>query len=123
MKTSITKIFTFEASHSLPNHNGKCANLHGHSYKLEVTVSGQIKKATGESDEGMIMDFADIKKIVKENILDTCDHQNLNDIFEFVTTAENIAVHFMNVLMSAGLNCTEIKLWETATSFARVSKK
>lgn len=119
MTISITKKFTFDAAHSLPNHDGKCKNLHGHSYVFEVTVSGPITE-TGPK-EGMIMDFTDISSVVKAEIISKWDHQFLNDILPFVTTAENLAAEIFKVLKEK-LPVTEIKLWETATSYVRVSE-
>src|SRR5437667_8964526 len=58
----VTKIFHFESAHHLPGHRGKCAHLHGHSYRLEVTIRGPIKDMPGESDHGMVMDFGDLSR-------------------------------------------------------------
>lgn len=68
----ITKIFTFDSSHMLDGHDGKCQNLHGHTYKLEITVSDGIIK--GGAKDGMVMDFTDLKAIVKQHITDPFDH-------------------------------------------------
>ena len=62
----ITKIFTFDSSHMLDGHDGKCQNLHGHTYKLKITVSDGIIK--GGAKDGMVMDFTDLKAIVKQHI-------------------------------------------------------
>lgn len=70
----ITKEFSFDAAHQLPNHSGKCSSLHGHTYKLLVTVSGLIIPAIGVSDEGMIIDFSDLKKIVNDAVVSKLDH-------------------------------------------------
>lgn len=120
MKTSITKIFTFESAHSLPEHDGKCKNLHGHSYILEVTVGGEIIKEGPK--QGMIMDFADISGVVKREILDVWDHQFLNDILPFTTTAESLAEECFKKLTTAGLPIEKIRLYETAKSFVEVVK-
>lgn len=120
MKTTLTKQFKFEAAHSLPNHDGKCRNLHGHSYVLEVTVSGE--KHTSGPKEGMVVDFADISKIVNEHIINKWDHQFLNDVVPFVTTAENLAEECFKILEIKGLQVERIKLWETAKSFVEVVK-
>ena len=117
---TITKIFTFEAAHSLPEHDGKCKNLHGHSYSLEVTASGPIIESG--SKQGMIMDFADISTIVKKEILDVWDHQFLNDILPFTTTAELLAQECFKKLEASGLPIEKIKLYETAKSFVEVVK-
>jgi len=120
MNTSITKQFKFEAAHSLPNHDGKCKNLHGHSYLLEVTVSGPI--VTDGPQEGMVMDFAKLSEIVDREIINQWDHQFLNDLLPFSTTAEHLANECFTRLEKAGLPISAIKLWETAKSFVEVTK-
>lgn len=70
----ITKIFTFETAHVLYNYDGKCKNMHGHSYKLFVTVKGNPIDDIDHVKNGMVVDFGDIKKIVKEEIIDVWDH-------------------------------------------------
>lgn len=70
----ITKIFTFETAHVLYNYDGKCKNLHGHSYKLFVTVKGTPINDLDHPKNGMVVDFGDIKKIVKSEILNVWDH-------------------------------------------------
>ena|ERR1035437_160479 len=119
MSLSITKQFRFEAAHTLPNHDGKCRNLHGHSYLLEVTVSGPVI-ASGPK-EGMVMDFSDMSKVVEEQIVGQWDHHFLNDLLPFVTTTENLATECFKRLEAAKLPVTKIKLWETAKSYAEIS--
>lgn len=70
----ITKIFTFETAHVLYNYDGKCKNMHGHSYKLFVTVKGTPINDLDHPKNGMVVDFGDIKKIVKSEILNVWDH-------------------------------------------------
>ena len=70
----ITKIFTFETAHVLYNYDGKCKNMHGHSYKLFVTLKGNPIDDLENPKNGMVVDFGDIKKIVKEEIVDLWDH-------------------------------------------------
>ncbi|MBT0551372.1 6-pyruvoyl trahydropterin synthase family protein [Riemerella anatipestifer] len=70
----ITKIFSFETAHVLYNYDGKCKNMHGHSYKLFVTVKGVPINDLDHPKNGMVVDFGDIKKIVKEEIVDVWDH-------------------------------------------------
>jgi len=120
MTTSITKRFTFESAHSIPHHTGKCKNLHGHSYVLEVTVSGEIQ-STG-NEQGMVMDFARISEIVNREIVDQWDHQFLNDILPFSTTAENLAQEAWNRLTTAGLPISHIRLYETAKCWVDITK-
>lgn len=118
MKISITKQFRFEAAHTLPNHDGKCKNLHGHSYLLEVTISGAVNKEGPK--EGMVMDFSDLSKVVDAEIISKWDHQYLNDILPFVTTAENLALECFKRISSQGISVSKIKLWETSKSFVEV---
>ncbi|MBT6068431.1 6-carboxytetrahydropterin synthase QueD [Candidatus Peregrinibacteria bacterium] len=82
----VSKEFDFEAAHFLPHYHGKCERLHGHSYKLIVTVEGDI-----EPESGMVIDFVILKKIVKERIIEKLDHYLLNDLMEN-PTAENTIV-------------------------------
>jgi 6-pyruvoyltetrahydropterin/6-carboxytetrahydropterin synthase len=85
----ITKIFRFEAAHRLDNHEGKCKQLHGHSYKFEVTIAGNINPITG-----MVLDFGDLKDIVNNCIIEKLDHQYINTL-PFCTwpaTAENLVI-------------------------------
>jgi 6-pyruvoyltetrahydropterin/6-carboxytetrahydropterin synthase len=120
----ITKTFRFEAAHHLPDHHGQCARLHGHSYRLEVTLRGPIQDTPGKSDHGMVMDFYDLSSIVKNVIMERLDHQDLNVVTGIYTTAENL-VHWMwDELIAYGLpnnllHC--IRLWETETGFAEVT--
>lgn len=72
----VTKEFTFHASHFLTKYYGQCERLHGHSYKLAVTIEGEI----GTND--LILDFGILKRIVKRQVLDKLDHHHLNDLFE-----------------------------------------
>lgn len=110
----VTKEFTFDAAHYLTKYHGKCENLHGHTYRLHVTVDGEV------GEEGMVIDFKDLKDLVKEKILNRLDHSDLNKTFEN-PTAELIAVWIWNELKNepalGGTKLYEIKLWETAESF------
>lgn len=128
MKVSVTKIFEFEAAHRLPDYDGACKNLHGHSYKLEVEVSGYTDKVTG-----MIIDFKIFKKIVEDAVLYKYDHSNLNDFFS-MPTAENMVVSIAKNLSEiinfiqpgkpskgfSGMSVVRVRLWETSTSYAEV---
>ena len=123
---SITKTFHFEAAHHLPEHQGKCARLHGHSYRLEVTLHGPIKDAPGTSDHGMVMDFADLSQIVKEAVIEPLDHQDLNTVTGVYTTAENLVHWIWGQLISHGLPqrlLRRVRLWETETSFAEITQQ
>ena len=120
MKTSIAKSFTFEAAHVLPNHTGKCKNLHGHSYRLEVLVEGPVQ--TTGSEEGMVMDFARLTDVVEREIVIPLDHQYLNDVVAFAPTAELLAEEVFRRLTSAGIPVSRIELWETPKARAVVER-
>ena len=118
--TTVTKIFEFEACHKLPHYEGACHNLHGHSYKLEVTVKGNIKRNPNNPKCGMIIDFKDLKSIVKDVVIDKYDHSYLNDHFPNPTAeimVESIAMDIINSL-DTGIDLVSCKLWETSTSYA-----
>lgn len=125
---SVTKIFEFEAAHRLPHHKGKCCNLHGHTYKLEVEVAARVVDFYAANDPGevrgeitgMVIDFGNLKNIVKETI-DELDHKMLNDIggiFKEYPTAENICLWVRNKIKAEGISPCRIRLWETSTSYA-----
>ena len=123
---SITKIFRFEAAHHLPGHQGKCAGLHGHSYRLEVTIRGPIKDAPGESDHGMVMDFGDLSHMVKNSVIERLDHQDLNAVTGLHTTAENLAHWIWGELTANGLSealLYRICLWETDRCFVEITQQ
>ena len=128
MDIDITKIFEFEAAHFLPGHKGGCGSDHGHSYKLEVTVTNPLGlNPSGELKSpyrGMIMDFGDLKKIVQKNIIDIFDHTHLNNLF-FLPTAEVMACFIFETLkccLPKGIKIKKIKLWETSTSYATATE-
>ena len=70
----ITKAFKFEMAHALHGYDGLCKNIHGHSYRLWVTISGEIKNEKGHKKNGMVLDFDFIKKIIKQAIIEKYDH-------------------------------------------------
>lgn len=112
---SVTKIFEFAASHFLTKYHGKCENLHGHNYKVEVTVFGEL----GEDD--LVYDFVKINELVKEKVISNLDHTHLNDRFEN-PSAEVIAIWIWDQL-EKDLELSEIKLWETSTCFVSYKGK
>ncbi len=105
----IVKEFTFDAAHRLLNYDGPCSNLHGHTYKLQIVLSGPVQK------NGMVIDFVDLKRIVTEKVISKLDHKFINKIIS-QSTAENISIWIWKQLEKK-LPLYEIKLWETATSF------
>ncbi|MBF0804172.1 MULTISPECIES: 6-carboxytetrahydropterin synthase QueD [unclassified Neisseria] len=137
----ITKIFTFDSSHMLNGHDGKCRNLHGHTYSLEITVSDGLIEAGAKA--GMVMDFADLKTLVEQHIIEPFDHAFLyhganareSQIAALLegwqmktlrlprrTTAENLSVEIYSRLKAAGLPVCSVKLWETPASCAEYSE-
>ena len=119
MRTTVTKILTFDAAHSLPTHPGLCRNVHGHTYTLEVTVEGQL--ADGGPTDQMVMDFGDLRRRVAELVVNHLDHRYLNELFDFAPTAEALAAWSMRTLLEAGLPVIKVRLWETPTSYAEVT--
>jgi 6-pyruvoyltetrahydropterin/6-carboxytetrahydropterin synthase len=113
--TQIRKHFRFEAAHVLPFHPGKCARMHGHSYRLEVAVRGPIR-SRGPA-RGMIEDFEKLERIVDERVLSALDHHNLNDSIEN-PTVENIVLWIWKRLERDLLDLDELVLWETPTACA-----
>lgn len=104
----LSKEFTFEAAHYLPRYHGKCERLHGHSYRLLVTVEGE------PDAEGMIIDFRELKAIVKENVIDRCDHHLLNDFIP--NPAAELVAWWVWTQLEAHLHLAEIRVWETCES-------
>lgn len=105
----ISRIFTFSAAHHLTKYRGLCERPHGHTYRLIVTVEGEIKK------NGLVIDFSELKKIVEKKVLSKLDHRDLNKIFGN-PSAENIAVWIWGKLKNSfkkhRVELDEIKLWE-----------
>ncbi len=109
----LSKDFKFDAAHNLIHYHGKCEKLHGHTYKLRIVVEGY------PDSEGMIIDFCELKDIVKERVISRLDHAYINDIIE-QPSAENIALwvwHELYDLINRD-NCKlhEVHVWETETS-------
>jgi 6-pyruvoyltetrahydropterin/6-carboxytetrahydropterin synthase len=114
----IRKQFAFEAAHVLPHHQGKCSRLHGHSYRLDVSVAGPLQSEGPAT--GMVVDFDELARIVRAVVIDALDHTHLNDTIEN-PTSENIAVWIWRRLAPQLPELTELTLWETATACAVLS--
>ena len=140
----IVKIIQWDMGHRVLNHRSVCKGLHGHRYKAEICVSGDLVSDINVSEEGMVVDFADIKKISKDFIQEKLDHafmvwekdEELLSFFQnsdghkpvivpFTPTAENVAAYISHKLrdkfsdiFKTGLHLHSIKLWETPTSYA-----
>jgi 6-pyruvoyltetrahydropterin/6-carboxytetrahydropterin synthase len=139
MKIRITKEFCFEASHALPNYDGLCRNIHGHSYKLFVCIKGSPNEDENSPKYGMIMDFSDLKKIVQKEIIDVFDHAlilkkssqfatlaaEMNTklvLVDYQPTCENLIIEFVKKIsenLPPQVALVELKLYETATSYAQ----
>lgn len=138
MKVRITKEFNFEMAHLLDNYDGLCRNIHGHSYRLFVTIIGQPEPSVESPKYGMVMDFSVLKGIVRREIVDKLDHallvrrgtiqaQRLAGLSEriievdYQPTCENMVGHFAESIkpyLPSNVELFSIKLYETATSFA-----
>lgn len=137
----ITKQFNFETGHALYGYDGKCRNVHGHSYKLSVTVIGNPITETSHVKLGMVIDFGDLKKIVKEEIVDQFDHATVFNkntphvelakelterghnviLADYQPTSENMVIDFAKKIkarLPENIKLHSLKLQETETSFA-----
>lgn len=140
-KIRITKQFSFETGHALFGYDGKCKNVHGHSYKLFVTVVGTPNQDPNHVKYGMVIDFTDLKKIVKEEIVEVFDHatvfnQNTPHIelakelkerghhvilVDYQPTSENMVIDFVRKIQSRlpmGIELVSLRLQETDSSYA-----
>jgi len=137
----ITKQFSFETGHALYGYDGKCKNVHGHSYRLGVTVIGKPITDTSHVKFGMVIDFFDLKKIVKEDIVNVFDHATVFNkntphvelareletrghnvlLVDYQPTSEMMVVDFAQKIkrrLPDNIKLHSLKLQETATSFA-----
>lgn len=101
--------FNFCCAHELPHYDGVCRRLHGHHYRMGISVVGKVDAATG-----MVIDFEELRRIVMEKVLDKVDHRYLNDIEGLANpTAENMVVLFWKWLKEDLPGLSQIRLWET----------
>lgn len=140
-KIRITKKFDFEAGHALYGYDGKCKNLHGHSYKLHVTVIGEPINDPDNVKYGMVIDFGDLKNIVKEQIIDVFDHAMIFNadsphlqlaselkskghhiiLVNYQPTSENLVVDFAQRIserLPENVSLFSLRLQETESSYA-----
>lgn len=140
-KIRLTKEFSFEAAHALEGYDGACRHIHGHSYRLFVTVKGEPIGDPAQSSYGMVLDFGDLKRIVNEQIVSRLDHafvlrksdmsdrviDGVGEIYnnilltDYQPTCENMLVDFADRIskqLPCGVELYSLKLHETATSFA-----
>ena len=144
---TITRKLEFDAGHRIPDHKSQCRNLHGHRYTLEITLIGNVIQEEGSSDNGMIMDFSDVKALAKQHLVDVWDHafiayekdttvlQFLESIpghktviIKSIPTVENLARTAFDILKSAyedrygtGLRLHKVVLHETPNCWAEVT--
>lgn len=144
----ITRRLEFDAGHRIPNHKSQCRHLHGHRYAIEITLSGEIVAAAGASDEGMVMDFGDVKEVAKRVVVDAWDHaflvysgdktvadflRTLPDhktvVLDVVPTAENLALAAFRLLdpvyrdvYGNALRLERVRLYETPNNWADATR-
>jgi 6-pyruvoyltetrahydropterin/6-carboxytetrahydropterin synthase len=122
--TEVTKRWNFDAAHHLPHHSGKCRNVHGHTYAVEVSVRGSVQPARGRSDDGMVLDFGALSDVWKSALEPLLDHRNLNETVGglgcWPTTAENLARWIGERFAAHGIMVASVSVWETPTSRATV---
>ena len=144
---TITRKLEFDAGHRIPDHKSQCRNLHGHRYTVEITLVGKVIEAEGNSDNGMIMDFSDVKTLAKQHLVDVWDHAflvyekdtavrdflaSLPDhktvVIDRIPTVENLARIAFEILKAAftdhfgtGLHLHNLVLHETPNCWAEVT--
>ncbi|MBQ2375875.1 MAG: 6-carboxytetrahydropterin synthase [Bacteroidales bacterium] len=138
MKLRLTKEFRFETSHALDEYQGLCKNLHGHSYRLFVTVIGEYEEEAENNDSGMVLDFKAIKTIVEKSVVEDFDHavvlcknssfasalKQTNTkliLFDKQPTCENLIMEFhrrITSILPKGIKLARLRLHETETSYA-----
>ena len=139
-KVRLSKEFRFEMGHALLNYDGLCKHIHGHSYKLIVTVIGEPIEDRQNSKLGMVLDFSDLKAAVKVPIVDHFDHSLVINreaekflpkephamydkvhLLDFQPTCENLVLYISEIVkarLSSGIGLFSIRLYETASSYA-----
>ncbi|CAB3779037.1 6-carboxytetrahydropterin synthase QueD [Pararobbsia alpina] len=146
---SITRKLEFDAGHRIPDHRSQCRNLHGHRYVLEITLEGEIVDVEGAPDRGMVMDFADVKSLAVQHLVDRWDHAFLvfegdTQVREFldtmpghktvvldrIPTVENLALIAFEILSNVydahygvDLRLRRVRLYETPNCWADAERK
>lgn len=137
MQLRLTKQFSFEMAHALCGYDGACRNIHGHSYKLFVSIEGMPIRDASSPKQGMVIDFGDLKQIVQRRIVEPFDHALVlpadspynvglgtkTVITNFQPTCENLLMHFASLLeeeMPKGVRLYSLRLYETETSYAEL---
>ncbi len=144
-KIRVTKVFTFDMAHALFGYDGPCKNIHGHTYRLSVTLIGEQIQEENNPKEGMVIDFTDFKRIVKENVIDIFDHtlvlkddtphskiKGLSDNFEriiyspYQPSCENLLLDMLDRIQNhlpGNVEIKNVRLEETPTSYAEWFKE
>ena len=144
-KIRVTKVFTFDMAHALFGYDGPCKNIHGHTYRLSVTLIGEQILEENNPKEGMVIDFTDFKRIVKENVIDVFDHtlvlkndtphskiKGLSDNFEriiyspYQPSCENLLLDMLDRIQNhlpGNVEIKNVRLEETPTSYAEWFKE
>jgi 6-pyruvoyltetrahydropterin/6-carboxytetrahydropterin synthase len=143
---SITRRLEFDSGHRIPNHDGQCKHLHGHRYAIEVTLTGEVAHHPGKADDGMVLDFGDIKRLTNQYVVDLWDHAFLvakedeglvaflatlpnhkTVVMEHVPTVENLAKAAFAILQpvfsksfGGRLELSALRLYETPNCWADV---
>ncbi|MBU3567209.1 6-carboxytetrahydropterin synthase QueD [Polynucleobacter alcilacus] len=143
---SITRRLEFDSGHRIPNHDGQCRHLHGHRYAIEVTLTGEVIEQPGQADDGMVLDFGDIKRLTNQYVVDLWDHAFLvakedeglvaflaslpnhkTVVMEHVPTVENLANAAFTILQpvfsqafGGRLELSSLRLYETPNCWADV---
>ncbi|AJP55939.1 6-carboxytetrahydropterin synthase QueD [Pandoraea vervacti] len=144
---TITRKLEFDAGHRIPDHRSQCRNLHGHRYVLEITLAGEVSRESGASDNGMVMDFADVKALANEHLVSVWDHaflvyegdtavrnflETMPDhktvVFDRVPTVENLAAaafdklsHVFDAHYGRDLRLVRLRLYETPNCWSEVT--
>lgn len=145
---TITRKLEFDAGHRIPDHKSQCRNLHGHRYTIEITLVGAVIQEEGSSDQGMIMDFSDVKALAKQHLVDVWDHAFIvydkdsvvreflqtipghkTVVIDSIPTVENLAQTAFNILKAAyqdrygtGLRLHKLVLHETPNCWAEITE-
>jgi 6-pyruvoyltetrahydropterin/6-carboxytetrahydropterin synthase len=143
---SITRRLEFDSGHRIPNHDGQCRHLHGHRYAIEITLTGEVADHPGKADDGMVLDFGDIKRLANQYVVEPWDHAFLvakedeklvaflsslpnhkTVIMEHVPTVENLANAAFAILQpvfnkafDGRLELSAVRLYETPNCWADV---
>jgi 6-pyruvoyltetrahydropterin/6-carboxytetrahydropterin synthase len=140
----ITRRLEFDAGHRIPDHQSQCRHLHGHRYAIEITLAGEVIEAAGQPDNGMVLDFAEVKALARQHVVDVWDHAFLvwredqlvrsflqglaghkTAVLDRVPTAENLARTAFDILdplyhdrYGDRLRLERVRLYETPNCWA-----